>query len=131
MIRRHNQIVREQVAAHAGYEVELQGDGFLLAFGSARSALLCSIAIQRSFLVDAENHPEQPIRVRIGLHTGEVLRDADKFFGLTVIMAARIASQAGCGSNIPQVIVGTMVKKSPAKTSHYKSFRRQKIQKIM
>jgi len=35
-----------------------------------------------------------PVRVRIGLHTGEALRDADKFFGKTVILAARIAAQA-------------------------------------
>jgi class 3 adenylate cyclase len=97
VIRRHNTIVREQLAAHGGYEVELQGDGFLLAFGSARKALLCAIGIQRAFAADAERHPEEPIRVRIGLHTGEALKDADKFFGKTVILAARIAAQAKGG----------------------------------
>jgi class 3 adenylate cyclase len=97
VIRRHNAIVREQLAAHEGYEVELQGDGFLLAFGSARKALLCAIAIQRAFAADAERHPEEPVRVRIGLHTGEALKDRDKFFGKTVILAARIAAQAKGG----------------------------------
>ena len=72
-------------AGHGGHEVELQGDGFLLAFSSERSALLCAIAIQRAFAAYSEAHPEEPIRVRIGLHTGEVLKDADKFFGKTVI----------------------------------------------
>jgi class 3 adenylate cyclase len=97
VIRRHNAMVREQIASFGGYEVELQGDGFLLAFGSARKALLCSIAIQRAFAADAERHPEEPIRVRIGLHTGEALKDRDKFFGKTVILAARIAAQAKGG----------------------------------
>jgi class 3 adenylate cyclase len=94
VIREHNTIVREQLKAHGGHEVELQGDGFLLAFGSARQALLCAIAIQRVFETYNEKHTDQPIRVRIGLHTGEVLKDADKFFGKTVILAARIAAQA-------------------------------------
>jgi class 3 adenylate cyclase len=97
VIRAHNAIVREQTSAHGGYEVELQGDGFLLAFSSRRAALLCAIAIQRAFAAYTESHPEEPIRVRIGLHTGEVLKDADKFFGKTVILAARIAAQARGG----------------------------------
>jgi class 3 adenylate cyclase len=97
VIRVHNAIVREQTSAHGGYEVELQGDGFLLAFSSERSAPLCAIAIQRAFASHSERHPERPIRVRIGLHTGEVLKDADRFFGKTVILAARIAAQARGG----------------------------------
>ena len=97
VIRAHNTIVREQTSAHGGYEVELQGDGFLLAFSSERSAMLCAIAIQRAFAAYSEAHPEEPIHVRIGLHTGEVLKDADKFFGKTVILAARIAAQARGG----------------------------------
>jgi class 3 adenylate cyclase len=97
VIRDHNRIVRENLAAHGGYEVELLGDGFLLAFQSARRGLLCAIAIQRAFAAYSEAHPDEPIRVRIGLHTGEALKDVDKFFGKTVILAARIASQARGG----------------------------------
>jgi class 3 adenylate cyclase len=97
VIRDHNSIVREHLAKHGGYEVELQGDGFLLAFGSARQGLLCAIEIQRAFEEYNAGHPDEPIRVRIGLHTGEVLKDADKFFGRTVILAARIAAQARGG----------------------------------
>jgi len=106
VIRRHNAIVRRACSVHAGYEVELQGDGFLLAFGSARSGLQCAMAIQRDLDEDARKHPEEPIRVRIGLHTGEALRDADKFFGATVILSARIASQAGGG----EILVSSLLK---------------------
>jgi class 3 adenylate cyclase len=106
VIRDHNAIVREQLAAHSGYEVELQGDGFLLAFESARRGLLCAVAIQRAFAAYNEKHPEEPIRVRIGLHTGEALKDADKFFGKTVILAARIAAQAQGG----EILVSSLFK---------------------
>ncbi|HVO26464.1 MAG TPA: AAA family ATPase [Candidatus Margulisiibacteriota bacterium] len=97
VIRLHNAIVREQVRLHGGREVELQGDGFLLAFSDARRALACAVALQRAFGAHSEQHPEQPIRIRIGAHSGPVLRDAEKFFGLTVILAARIAAQAHGG----------------------------------
>ena len=39
VLREHNAIVREQVAAHDGFEVKSEGDGFMLAFQSARKAL--------------------------------------------------------------------------------------------
>ena len=43
----------------------------------------------------------------IGLHTGEVLKDADKFFGKTVILAARIAAQARGG----EILASALLKK--------------------
>src|SRR5205823_1220930 len=44
-----------------------------------------------------DDHADEPLRVRVGLHSGEVLRESDDFFGRNVIMAARIASRArGC-----------------------------------
>jgi class 3 adenylate cyclase/tRNA A-37 threonylcarbamoyl transferase component Bud32 len=94
VVQEHNRVVREQTAAHGGREVELRGDGFLLAFPSARSAALCAVALQRSFAAHNAREPAQPIRVRIGLHTGETIRDAEKFFGKTVIQAFRIADLA-------------------------------------
>ena len=106
VIRAHNRIVRASLAAHGGYEVELYGDGFLLAFESARQAVLCAVAMQRDLARYSEEHAEEPIRIRIGIHTGEVLRDADKFFGRTVILAARIAAQAEGG----QILVSSLLK---------------------
>ena len=97
VIQAHHTIVRREVAAHRGVEVELQGDGFLLAFADAPRAVRCAIALQRAFAEYSAAHSEQPIRVRIGLHTGEAIREADRFFGKSVILAARIAAQARGG----------------------------------
>src|SRR5437763_4014901 len=106
VIQTHNAIVREQLKAHGGYEVELQGDGFLLAFPSASRALDCAIAIQKAFAAYSAEHPEQSIRVRIGLHTGEPIKDADRFFGNTAILASRIASEARGG----EIFASSLVK---------------------
>jgi eukaryotic-like serine/threonine-protein kinase len=94
VLRSHHALVRDQIRAHAGFEVKCQGDGFMLAFQSARRALDCAVAIQRG--VDAANksHSDTPIRVRIGLHTGEALKEVDDFHGRDVVLAARIANEA-------------------------------------
>ena len=73
-MRGHNDIVRYQVAAYEGFEVKSLGDGFMLAFSSARRALQCAISIQQAFAAHNLEHPEEPVRVRIGLHTGSSSR---------------------------------------------------------
>jgi class 3 adenylate cyclase len=102
----HNQIIREQVVACGGFEVKSQGDGFMLAFAGASKALRCSVAIQRAFLDYDDKHPDEPIRVRMGLHTGEALKEADDFLGRTVIIASRIADEAKGG----QILVSALLK---------------------
>ena len=49
---------------------------------------------------------DEPIRVRIGLHTGEAIKEADDFYGKNVILAARIASQAHGG----EILVSSLLK---------------------
>ena len=97
--------MRKRVAAHEGFEVKSEGDGFMLAFQSARKALECAVDIQRAF-ADRNAFAEEPIRVRIGLHTGEALKEADDFFGKNVILAARIAGQAKGG----EILVSSLLK---------------------
>ena len=106
VLREHNRIVREQVSAYDGFEVKAQGDGFMVAFASASRAVECAAAVQRAFAAAAEATPEEAIRVRIGLHTGEAIRERDDFFGRNVILAARIAAQARGG----EVLVSSLLK---------------------
>ena len=94
LMQLHNGIVREQIAAHDGHEVELRGDGFLMAFADGVQAVRCAKALQAAFAQHSRDNPEKPLRVRIGLHTGEAIQDEDKFFGKTVIQAFRIADLA-------------------------------------
>jgi class 3 adenylate cyclase len=94
VVEDHNAIVRTQCEAFGGFEVELRGDGFLLAFPTPQAGVRCGIALQQAFAEYSRRHPEQPVTVRIGLHSGEAIRDADKFFGRTVIHAFRVADLA-------------------------------------
>jgi class 3 adenylate cyclase len=105
VLREHNAIVRDQVKANAGFEVKSEGDGFMVAFQSARRALQCAIAMQQAF--DERNKvATEPVKVRIGLHTGETVKEGEDFFGKNVILAARIAAQAKGG----EVLASSLLK---------------------
>jgi DNA-binding NarL/FixJ family response regulator len=88
LFERHRERVRAIAADHGGHEVSLQGDGFMFAFPGARSAIDCAIAVQ----ADAA-----PLRLRVGLNTGEVITEEQGYFGRTVFLAARIADRAEPG----------------------------------
>jgi class 3 adenylate cyclase len=108
LLRAHNTVVRRRIEAHSGFEVKSQGDGFMVASQSARKALECAVDIQRAF-AERNESAEEPIRVRIGLHTGEAIKEADDFYGKNVILAARIAGQAKGGQILVSEVVRTVV----------------------
>ncbi|PKB64707.1 MAG: hypothetical protein BZY80_02015 [SAR202 cluster bacterium Io17-Chloro-G2] len=97
VLQDHNALIRENLASHGGFEVKSMGDGFMLAFSSARRALQCALAIQRVSHDYNQVHPQEPVHVRMGLHTGEAIQDAGDFYGRNVILASRIADQARGG----------------------------------
>ena len=105
LLRAHHRIVREQVQASAGFEVKSQGDGFMIAFPSARRAIQCARAIQEAVARELGDHPDGPIRVRIGLHTGEAIREDADFYGKNVVVAARITDQAQGGEILASSVV--------------------------
>jgi class 3 adenylate cyclase len=114
VLRAHNDVVRNVTNNHGGTVVKGQGDGFMLAFASARRALTCSQAIERS-ISEAFKDPGSPVRVRIGLHVGETTREADDFFGHAVNYAARIASSAAGG----EIVVSSLVYGLLAQTGEF------------
>ncbi|WP_162851094.1 AAA family ATPase [Panacagrimonas perspica] len=97
LMQDHHRIVRSAIAEHDGYEVEVLGDGFQIAFATARKALACAVAIQHAFDDHNRLRPTQPIHVRMGVHVGEAIQERDKFFGKTVIVAFRVSALATAG----------------------------------
>jgi class 3 adenylate cyclase len=91
MLAWHDGIVRDSVAEHRGFIVKSQGDGFMLAFPSAASALRSCLVIRDRV---RSGYRDTPIRVRAGLHCGEALRHDDDFYGRSVVIAARISALA-------------------------------------
>ena len=101
----HNDIIRRNLKGYGGTEIKSQGDGFMLTFPSARAAVLCMIDIQRELARRASEQPDAPVRIRIGLHTGEAIADAEgDLFGKHIIMAARIANLAEGGQILASAI---------------------------
>lgn len=97
----HNGIVRNNLLRHHGTEVKAQGDGFFLTFPSARRGALFALDVQRAVRRWSGEHPDRPLRVRMGLHTGEALVSAGgDLFGKHVIIAARVADLAGGGETL-------------------------------
>jgi DNA-binding NarL/FixJ family response regulator/class 3 adenylate cyclase len=87
----HRGVVRRLAGERDGYEVDCRGDEFFLAFPRTHDAVEAAIAIQREH--EAHEWPEgRPVRVRIGIHTGEpVIEDGD-YVGIDVHRAARLCS---------------------------------------
>jgi len=110
VLRNHEHIVREALRAHGGAEVKAMGDGFMASFSSATRALECAIAMQRAFAAHSDEHPETPIRVRIGLNAGEPIAEDEDLFGTAVQLAARICAHAEPG----QILVPTVVRELAA-----------------
>jgi class 3 adenylate cyclase len=97
VIAEHRRIVRETFGAHGGAEIDTQGDSFFYAFARARDAVAAAVAVQRSHA----DHPwpdDEPVRVRIGLHTGEPAVGAEGYLGVDVVRAARLAATGQGGS---------------------------------
>src|SRR2546428_6174592 len=88
----HRRTLRRAFERHGGVEVDTQGDAVFVAFGKASEALAAA-ADGRDALARG------PIRVRMGLHTGEPLVTDEGYVGIDVHRAARIAA-AGHGGQI-------------------------------
>jgi predicted ATPase/class 3 adenylate cyclase len=86
----HRRALREAFGAHAGYEVDEAGDGLFYAFASASEAVT-AVAQAMASLAD------RPVRIRVGVHTGEPVLDPPKYVGVDVHKAARIMSAAHGG----------------------------------
>jgi predicted ATPase/class 3 adenylate cyclase len=95
-LARHDEILRDAITAHQGHVVKSTGDGVHAVFASAHDALDAAVDAQRA--LGAESWPMvDPVRVRMGLHSGEgEHRDGD-YFGTSTNRAARLMSVAHGG----------------------------------
>jgi class 3 adenylate cyclase len=86
----HEDVVRSVIAGFRGREIETAGDSFLVVFDSAEGAIRCGLALVGALA---------PIRIsiRVGVHSGEVVKSGDNIRGVAVHTAARIEAHAGSG----------------------------------
>jgi predicted ATPase/class 3 adenylate cyclase len=86
----HRRVLRDVFVNHRGIEVDTQGDSFFVAFKAAKDALAAAAEAQAALAAG-------PVRVRMGLHTGEPEITDEGYVGLDVHRAARIMGAAHGG----------------------------------
>ena len=103
-IARLDQAVFEAIAVHDGVRPVEQGEGdsFVIAFARASDAVACAVALQRV--------PLAPIKLRIGVHTGEVrLRDEGNYIGPAINRTARLRDLAHGGQTVLSAATSDLV----------------------
>ena len=99
----HDAITRRCVRSSDGHVVKHLGDGFLLRFDSAGTAIEALARMQHELgLLDGAH---EPLRLRAGVHAGEPITDKDDLFGLQVNIAARINALAASG----EILVSSVI----------------------
>src|ERR1700737_3968554 len=103
-VARLDRVVSEAVAAHDGVRPVEQGEGdsFVVAFGRASDAVSCAVGLPRA--------PLAPIRLRIGVHSGEIqLRDDANYIGPTINRTARLRDLAHGGQTVLSGVTEALV----------------------
>ena len=92
--RVHFGLLRDVAAAHAGHEVKNLGDGLMVAFPSAVSAVGCAVGIQQAVQRHNARHGANRLQLRVGLTAGEPIRNEGDYFGTPVVVAKRLCDTA-------------------------------------
>jgi class 3 adenylate cyclase len=92
-LARHDEILRDAIAAHSGHLVKMTGDGAHGAFATADSAARAALDAQRALASEPWPHTGE-LRVRMGIHTGPAVRRDGDYYGTALNRAARLMSVA-------------------------------------
>lgn len=86
-----SETVEPEIAAHSGEILKRMGDGWIAAFASAQASTECAFALQTAMFERA------PVKLRIGLHLGEIVFEEGDFHGAAVNLAQRLETEAPPG----------------------------------
>jgi predicted ATPase/class 3 adenylate cyclase len=89
-LARHESILKESICQHQGVVFSETGDGLAAAFPRAAQAVVAAVEAQRSLLGESWVEDVAPIRVRMGLHSGETEERDGDYVGAAVNRAARL-----------------------------------------
>jgi class 3 adenylate cyclase len=108
----HRTLMRECFTTRGGVEIDTQGDAFFFAFSRARDAVSAAVEAQRAHA--SHEWPDgHPVRVRMGLHTGEPAVGGEGYLGIDVVRAARLCTVGRGGqvllSETTRALVGSSV----------------------
>lgn len=109
VLTKYGSAFEQTVSAQGGTVVDSHGDGYMVRFSSAAAAAACAVELQGVLsMID----PVDPIRVRIGLHTGEAIEADGRMIGLHVHIAARVGDLAAGGQVLVSAVTRAIVEPS-------------------
>lgn len=108
IMKDHSDIMRAAISASSGVEVGTAGDSFFAAFCEAVDGIRAAVGAQRELAAHGWPHGE-PVRVRMGLHTGRGELGGDGYVGIDVHRAARIADAAHGGQVLLSDVTARLV----------------------
>ncbi len=90
LLREQEELVAPILTAHRGRKVKSMGDGLLIEFPNALDAVECSVDLQRTLHEHNAREGARALRVRIGIHLGDVQDQGGDILGDAVNIASRI-----------------------------------------
>lgn len=111
LIADYRRIVRAEIARHDGAEVKTEGDSFYIVFTGASAAVSAGQALLREADRYSGEHPARPLRIGVGIHSGEPQPHEGQYVGSAVIVAARLAQQAAAGELLVTEVVRALLGK--------------------
>ena len=99
VIHTHNTILRTANSAWGGTEIGSEGDALFFVFPTASAAVMCALEIQLVLTAYQWHENIKRLRVRIGIHTGDMILLDDEYHGMPANLAKRI-TDAGHGGQI-------------------------------
>lgn len=112
--RTHFDLLRAAIDTHDGTEVKNLGDGIMGVFPSVGAALDASIAIQQGAHLHTQQHADVPLRIRVGIATGDCVVEDGDYFGEPVVQASRLCNAAEGGA----ILVSEVVRLSAPRGHH-------------
>jgi len=105
ILRTCEELARREVRTHTGRAIKSFGGGLMASFASPRQAVACAQAIQGAITEHGHLHPDQQVKLRVGLHTGEASMVRGDLYGVAVSAAARICARARGGEVLASEVV--------------------------
>lgn len=102
LLDKHDGLARQMVDRHRGRLVKSTGDGILATFDGPGRAVRCALALSGAA-------GEIGVRLRAGLHTGEIEMRGGDVGGIAVHAAARVMSESGPGEVLVSRVVTDLV----------------------
>ncbi len=109
---RHDELLRQIIEEHGGRVIKTTGDGFHAVFSSPVDGVAATLAGQQ--VISSEPWPEEtgPLKVRMGLHTGQGRERGGDYYGVDVNLAARIMGLGHGGQILLSETTVSLVQKS-------------------